>query len=201
MEDHEQKHQRAKAEQLQDGEGKEQQEEEKNLGYPSIQGEGYPFRSFTKDERKNYAMVTSKSGGFECPSVPPGVTFPGILIPINLENIPVESLNGLHDFAKLALKDYNERNNTSHQFVNLIKVNASWNGCTMRYITFQAGSPALNFEAKVVTFMCNSEVKFCRVAQEFNPAEALKTMPWLEKWSIAMGEGQMQSPGQSQGQQ
>ncbi|KAH7866877.1 hypothetical protein Vadar_026243 [Vaccinium darrowii] len=108
---------------------------------------------------------------FECPSIPPGVTFPGIVVPLNLENIPVESLNGLHDFAKLALKNYNERNNTSHQFVNLIKVNASWNGCTTRYITFQAGSPAMNFEAKVVTFMCNSEVKFSRVAQEVNPAE------------------------------
>ncbi|KAF7128938.1 hypothetical protein RHSIM_Rhsim10G0206900 [Rhododendron simsii] len=122
-------------------------------------------RNFTNEEREIYNKMVFESDGFDCPYVPPEIAIPGILKPVK-----VEQLKGLEDMADLALKHYNAQNNTSYQFVKVIKANMRWDGGSTYNITFQAKdnttcSPPRNFQARVTKFMDNTKVLFCRVEQ------------------------------------
>ncbi|KAI8536951.1 hypothetical protein RHMOL_Rhmol10G0296800 [Rhododendron molle] len=161
------------------GEGEEQPTKKPHFSIvpyvlPSPEVPRIRVRHFTDEEREIYNKMVFESDGFDCPYVPPEIAIPGILKPVE-----VEQLKGLEDMADLAMEHYNYQNNTSYQFVKVIKANMRWDGGSTYNITFQAKddttcSPPRNFQARVTKFMDNTKVLFCKVEQVSKPPRGLQ---------------------------
>ncbi|MED6213603.1 hypothetical protein PIB30_095019 [Stylosanthes scabra] len=117
-----------------------------------------PRRFMTNEEYLVYLRQVNESQGSDVQS------FEGRL-PDTIKPYTLNKSNCLPliDFSKQALQVYNESNNTSFEFYNLVKANFQGVVGTMFYITFevQSGNIPKTFCAKVWKKLKGSEVKSC----------------------------------------